>query len=552
MITDILLEFIQKHKYISILYVICSLSTPIIDVLLPHYYGKFIDSIKNNNSDGNVKMIVYLWIVAAIMNYCMVKIDSILIPALHVFIVDYITTHIVMKMKDRSQELNISMINSIIIKLPSLIEKIVSQLKISVFPTLLMIFASFLYLFYVNIRLGIVFSIYLGITYIIVKSYIHKCCQISKNSNESNTSMLENITDLLSNISNVQSFNTYEIELDKLKPIYNTTINNHSNAITHGGTFRNVLNIVFTLLLFTINTSTYYLYKQGKIELDALLTIFIINTFIYQHLTELAAELRYLFYNIGTLQSIQESLNTLIASTQSSTQSTTQKPSQTKLNTINNYDIAFNDVCVYVKEKPLIRNLTLTIPQYQKVGLIGDIGSGKTTLLLILMRMKAFNGEITVGNQPITELDIDTYRSNFSYIQQQPKLFNRSVYENIMYGTTQTTQDIDNLITKYNLGKIFANINLNEKVGKAGEYLSGGQRQIVSLLRCFNRKCNILLLDEVTSSLDQELKRYVMRLLDDLMINKTVIVVTHDTYLLNTLDRIITLRNGNILSDTLQ
>lgn len=454
-------------------------------------------------------------------------------------------------MKDKTNDISVSLINTIIVKLPSLVEKILSQLKNSVLPSILMIGASIIYLFYTNIRLGLVFVAFLMLAYLIMKHYIKKCCTLSKESNETNTVMLENISDLLSNISNVQSFNTYTDELDRLVPKYKDHVKSHSFAIQYGGDFRNILTILFTLLLFTTNSVTYYLFKTDKIPLRSLLTIFIINTFIFQHLTEVTAEIRYMFYNFGVLQSIQDTLDEFI---QKDKGTNTELKTEAKVNEVlpselKSYDISFEKVCVKTPTKTILNDLSLYIPTGQKIGIIGGIGCGKTTLLLTLMRMKDITGAIKVGDCDIKTMNVDTFRDNIAYIQQQPKLFNRSVYENVLYGTNKQKNYVDHLIKKYNLQFIFTNIDMNADVGKAGERLSGGQKQIVALLRCFMRPCHILLLDEITSSLDQELKRHIMTMVDDLMKDKTVIIVTHDTYLLNNMDRIVTLENGKIISD---
>lgn len=91
MILDILQDFFRQHKNTTIIYFLCSLSTPIIDVLLPHFYGNFVESIKNTGGASNIKPIIGLWITAAILNYYITKLDSYIIPTLHVFVIDYIT-----------------------------------------------------------------------------------------------------------------------------------------------------------------------------------------------------------------------------------------------------------------------------------------------------------------------------------------------------------------------------------------------------------------------------------------------------------------------------
>jgi ATP-binding cassette subfamily C protein LapB/adhesin transport system membrane fusion protein len=130
-------------------------------------------------------------------------------------------------------------------------------------------------------------------------------------------------------------------------------------------------------------------------------------------------------------------------------------------------------------------------------------------------------------------------------------LFNKSVFENINYGNNINKEDIYNLYKKYDLEKIFNNIpnGLDYIVGVNGESLSGGQKQIVLLLRNYFKDNKIIILDEPTAALDNNSRIVVLKIIKDMSIKSTLIVITHDMKNLELINREIILEGGKIKSD---
>jgi ABC-type bacteriocin/lantibiotic exporter with double-glycine peptidase domain len=185
----------------------------------------------------------------------------------------------------------------------------------------------------------------------------------------------------------------------------------------------------------------------------------------------------------------------------------------------------------YIFNEALFTNFSLKIDPQQKIAIIGKSGSGKSTLIKILMGyIKIDDNSILIDNQDINKYSLNSLRRQISYIGQNIKLFNKSIYYNIQYGNNFTKNEINKLIEKYNLGIIFKNINndFNINIGVNGELLSGGQKQIIQLLRIY--KCNnkIIVLDEPTSALDIITKKIIIDIIKDISKNSTLIIITHD------------------------
>ena len=150
----------------------------------------------------------------------------------------------------------------------------------------------------------------------------------------------------------------------------------------------------------------------------------------------------------------------------------------------------------------------------------------------------------------IKQVSIPNLRKYIRYIPQHPKLFNRTLYENIIYSLKRevTKDEILKMIQSLNLPDVYKNFKdkMDMSVGKNGNKLSGGQRQIVWLLRALLDKPPVLILDEPTASMDTNSKLEVTKLVKELGKNSTIILITHDDILLKYVDRRIVFENGKI------
>ena len=163
-----------------------------------------------------------------------------------------------------------------------------------------------------------------------------------------------------------------------------------------------------------------------------------------------------------------------------------------------------------------------------------------------------YKGQILINNRPLKSLNIDKLREYITYIPQHPKLFNRTLFDNITYGSkNKTIEDIYEILDKLDFKDLKDKFKefMYQKVGKNGSKLSGGQRQIVCLLRALLKDNRIIIMDEPTSSLDNEIKKKVIKLIDEISKTKNILIITHDLDLLDNLDRIIVLDKGNIIKN---
>jgi ABC-type multidrug transport system fused ATPase/permease subunit len=216
-------------------------------------------------------------------------------------------------------------------------------------------------------------------------------------------------------------------------------------------------------------------------------------------------------------------------------------------------DICFKHLYHKYKDTFVLENVNIHVKKGEKVAFVGQIGSGKSTLVKLLLGYQPISmGDITIGGVSVKQICSEQIHEEIFYIPQKAKLFNRTLYENIVYGLKKkpTHSEILKTLRDLDLHEVADafDTKMNELCGVAGNNLSGGQRQMVWLLRSFYRSSRILVLDEPTASLDPENKKTMIRIIQKMSMGKTVIIVSHD----NIYDsfRKITLHQGRLVEST--
>ncbi len=198
----------------------------------------------------------------------------------------------------------------------------------------------------------------------------------------------------------------------------------------------------------------------------------------------------------------------------------------------------------------VIRDMTFTIKKGQVVALVGSSGSGKTTILDLLPRFYEISGgSIGVDGVDTREFDLVGLRSLFGIVSQETVLFNDTIEHNIAYGMTTATRDM--VIEAARAAQALEFVEkmpqgFSTVIGERGVMLSGGQRQRISIARALLKNPAILILDEATSALDTESERLVQSAINNLMRNRTALVVAHRLSTIAHADMILVLEEGRL------
>lgn len=251
------------------------------------------------------------------------------------------------------------------------------------------------------------------------------------------------------------------------------------------------------------------------------------------------------FYNVKKGSAALERIEHLLHTENVVKEIPNAKPIRTFENAIELKNVHFN-----YGDKKILDGIDLVIPKGKTIALVGASGAGKSTLVDLIPRFHdVSSGEILIDGVNVKEYKLDDMRRLMGVVSQDPILFNDTIYNNITLGTGGATQErveeaariahAHNFIMKKELAYF-------TEVGDRGTRLSGGERQRVTIARAVLKNPPILILDEATSSLDTESERMVQDAINQLMQNRTCIVIAHRLSTVQHADEIIVLNNGKI------
>lgn len=214
--------------------------------------------------------------------------------------------------------------------------------------------------------------------------------------------------------------------------------------------------------------------------------------------------------------------------------------------------IEFEDVDFsFDRTKMTLKNINLTIEPGDIVGIVGTTGSGKSTLINLIMRYyDNYEGRILMDGEDIREIDMEFYRSQIGYVQQEPMMFHDSIFNNIAYGSENAS--VEQVI---NAAKIANAHNFIIKtpdgydtvLGERGTGLSGGERQRVSIARAVLRNPGIMIFDEATAAVDSETELLIQEAIERLIAGRTTLMIAHRLSTLRKANKILVLDEGEII-----
>ncbi|MFH1254296.1 MAG: ABC transporter ATP-binding protein [bacterium] len=209
-------------------------------------------------------------------------------------------------------------------------------------------------------------------------------------------------------------------------------------------------------------------------------------------------------------------------------------------------DVSF----AYNKNAIVFQNVNLTIKKGECVGIVGPSGAGKSTLCdLLLGFITPTSGQIMIDEHDISKVTYASLRNHIGYVGQRTFLFNDTIYSNVLYAQPNATDSevlsackaahVDEFVNDLPLG-YYTN------VGENGSLLSGGQKQRITIARTLLKSPEIIIFDEATSSLDQKSEKVIQQAIYELKGSKTIIIITHRPSMLDGVDRVFNVNEGQI------
>ncbi len=368
---------------------------------------------------------------------------------------------------------------------------------------------------------------------------------LSNNSAEAGARIVATIVDILGNVLNIKLFASKDYELKRL------------------GHFMQNYYILFKrrrwflFQLYSAQALSYqiyqavclflliYLYGEGLVTPGDFALILTLNLWIVDCMWDMSDRMRTLTENWGA---VDQALKLIYVPIELK-----DIPGAPDL-VVTQGEIIFENVSFqYEGASPLFTKKSVIIKPRERVGLVGYSGSGKSTFARLILRIYDVNsGRILIDGQDITKVTQTSVRRSVGIYPQDPSLFHRSIMANIRYGNRKATDQEVIAVAKQVHADEFIKASehgYDTEVGERGMKLSGGQRQRVALARAILKNAPILIMDEATSQLDSETERIIQESLDEIMHNKTTIVIAHRLSTLLHMDRILVFDKGSIVQE---
>lgn len=535
-IIDYILEFVKDNKFwIFITIVTTLICNPIEMIVLSELFTNFttaINRLEYNNS------ITILWKIAALSvfidsvymvgNYF----DKIYYPIMEKFIrfklIDVIFKNI--EVNYEKEDISKHIINTL--KIPNTVTSFTGRFIYWVVTFVLTTLVILGYILYLNPVIGIL-TIFVFTLFFIIYYYILLDTKNTSEQRESHEKILmSNIDDVLSNSISIICTKKIKDEKEYLTNKHAIYDNAHGNQLWNTSKGGYILSLAITAVLVSYVYFILRMYKKREIDSSTTIKIVIIILFFVRYIKTASQRSIVVIAEYGKLAENESNIQKLLVNKDD------ENGRRTNIQITG--DIEFKNVSFEYAgggrnnedSKKVLDNVSFKIKSLDRVAIIGTNGSGKSTIIKLMSGFyKPTEGQILFDGVDISDINREHLRSNLSIVSQKVVLFNRSVIDNICYGAANITkEEAIATLTKLKVMNVFKKLpqGLDTIAGSRGENLSGGQRQIIYLLRSYLSNKPITIMDEPTAAVDTFHKKYVIEMIHEMSKKSTLIVVTHD------------------------
>lgn len=547
----ILLGYIFDFVKQNILWVITTIvilfiTNPLEIIVLSNLFSNFTNAINTLDYENSISA---LWKIAGLyflidgMHMLNSFYDKINYPKMEKFIrfklIDAIFKNIEVNYEDEN-------ISNIILKLLMIPNIVVSSTQSFIFMIVtfcITVFAILFYITYLNAEIGGIMIILFGIFIIVYYYVLIKIKDKSEDRANEEKILMTHIDDVLTNSLSVISCKKINEEKEYLESKHSIYDEKNEEQIWFSSKGSYLFAFFITAILVLYIYVILRFYKSKKITSDVTVKLVVIVLFFIRFLKTSVSRTVHVVIGYGRLAESEEIIQSILNNT---------IPNGNKSGMPINGEIEFKNVSFkYSKNNgskqgeqceqgeqgnkqntKSLENVSFKIKPLDRVAIIGTNGSGKSTIIKLLMGYyNSSSGQVLHNGVNVLDINREYLRSNIACINQKVVLFNRSILDNICYGNNVPREKVKQILKSLHIMRVFKNQpqGLETLAGLHGSALSGGQKQIIYLLRCYLSKKPIIIMDEPTAAVDSMHKKYIMRMVDEMSKKVTLIVVTHDT-----------------------
>jgi ABC-type multidrug transport system fused ATPase/permease subunit len=536
---EIMRQFIRENPGMFALYILMLALIPLVDIGIPHMVGKLIKSyrIDKQRLSQYLIVIVALVVLGQLGHVLSNSLDVALLPRMVQLVRSHIVQYLFTLQSKNYTEIKTGETITKLIRLPMTFYGLVEQFKNNWMPEIVLVVAGVIYLLLVHPLIGFISLVCALIVFYICYITLFQCESVSSHRDKTFGDTIEETDDVLQNAISVINANQQTAELERIRRRHDDYVD-ASNAA-----FRCSLKPRFMMLPILMGVFTVYLvasYVSIQSQRLTMASFVVVLLIVIQILMSLFKMLGFLSdtvlrwgilrHSMKLFESCQENG---AAPTAPGAANATVKPSPSvPMKGLVLWNVSYTyrgDQGV----RPVFHQLSMHLPETGCTLIEGKIGAGKSTMLKLLTKfLTPDSGEIYINGMPYSALSSADLHQLLGYVPQTPILFNRTVYENIVYGAESppSKASVEERLRELGLGKWIASMNrgLDTSVGRNGQHISGGQRQIVWFLRVLFQETPYILLDEPTAAMDERTKTLVFKLIEKNKDKHGIIVVSHD------------------------
>ena len=543
---SILLGYIFDFVKQNVMWVVTTIfilfiTNPLEMIVLSNLFSNFTNAINTLDYKASISA---LWKIAGL--YILIDgiymlnsyYDKINYPKMEKFIRFKLVDAIFKNIEVNYDDENISNTILKVLMIPNIVVSSTQNFIYMIVTFCITVFAILTYITYLNIQIGGIMTLLFGIFLIIYYYILIKIKNKSEERASEEKILMTHIDDVLSNSLSIIACKKVDQEKDFLESKHVIYDEKHEEQIWYSSKGSYLFAFFITAILVLYIYIILRFYKAKKITSETTVKLVVIVLFFIRYLKSASARTVQIVIGYGKLaeseEIIQNILNDII-------------PNGNKSGMTINGQIEFKNVSFKYSKKMeggergdnegnqnsnSLENVSFKINPLDRVAIIGTNGSGKSTIVKLIMGYyKISSGQILHNGINVLDINREYLRSKISCINQKVVLFNRSIIDNICYGNNISKEKVKEIIKSLHIMRIFKNHpkGLETFAGLHGSKLSGGQKQIIYLLRCYLSKKPIIIMDEPTAAVDSNGKKYIMRMIDEMAKKSTLIVVTHDS-----------------------
>ena len=560
-IVGYILDFLEQNKiWVFITIITTLICNPIEMIVLSDLFSKFTSAVNNLEYNNSITILlkiaglsIFVDTVYMVSNYF----DKIYYPMMEKFIRFELIDVIFKNIEVNYEKEDIS--NHIIkaLKIPNTVTSFTGRFIYWVVTFVLTTVVILSYIIYLDPLIGAMTLLVFVLFFIMYYYILMDTKNTSEHRENEEKNLMTNIDDVLSNSISIICTKKIKDEREFLTNKHSIYDEAHETQLWSTSKGGYAMSILVTIILVIYVYVILRLYKNHKIDSTSAIKVIIIMLFFIRYIKTSSQRSILVIAEYGKLAENEMNIRTLLVEKADATGHKTDIPITG--------DIEFKNVsfrygaAVSIETGPpagdgaapkTLDNVSFKINPRDRVAIIGTNGSGKSTIIKLLSGFfKPTEGQILFNGEDSRNINREYLRSKLSIVSQKVVLFNRSVLDNICYATNTPKEEVVKILDQLKIMNVFKKLpqGLDTMAGARGEKLSGGQRQIIYLLRSYLSNKPITIMDEPTAAVDAFHKKYVIQMMDEMAKKTTMIVVTHDSGFAASFHKKIYIEGGRIM-----